>query len=122
MKDDGVNRDTTIEVGDKVRVVTSIGLHDPGNFGGNDFIVQEEHKGRVLLLGVDGIKWWFYPEELEIMTAKAELEIVLEAERSLEEIKDRCYEYCLRRHAETVLPWNKADYKLNNIFEPRTCN
>tara|TARA_R110000824_G_scaffold190190_1_gene371617 strand:- start:385 stop:756 length:372 start_codon:yes stop_codon:yes gene_type:complete len=123
MKDDGVNRDTTIEVGDLVRVVSDY-MHDPHGFMGNDYIVGSigEDDGAIWLTANDGVEWWFDPEELEIMTPKAELESVLEAERSLEEVKDRCYEYCLRRHAETVLPWNKADYKLNNIFEPRTCN
>ena len=94
MKNDGVNRVTGIEVGDLVRVVGDIGPHDPGNFRGNDFIVEQVEDKQLLLVGANGHEWWFYPQELEIMQEKAALKSVYAEEERLQKRKDLAYKLC----------------------------
>ena len=91
MKNDGVNRDTGIEVGDLVRVVGDIGPHDPGNFRGNDFIVEQVEDKQLLLVGANGHEWWFYPQELEIMQEASQVE-ANDDQKKYEDDCKKCYE------------------------------
>ena len=91
MKNDGVNRDTGIEVGDLVRVVGDIGPHDPGGFAGNDFIVEQVEDKQLLLVGANGHEWWFYPQELEIMQEASQVEANEDQEKYEDDCK-KCYE------------------------------
>ena len=95
------NKDTTIEVGDLVRVVTLDRDHDDyveelGAYLNKDFIVQEvfDHSKEPTLYRLNLLddSWRFVGEWLEIMTPKAELESVYAEEKRLEEKKDKCYE------------------------------
>ena len=115
MKNDGVNRDRTIEVGDLVRVVAHL-PHDPGGFEGNDFIVEQSEDNQVLLVGANGTEWWFYPEELEIMQEKGALKSVYAEEKKLEEKKDLAYELCKKIH-EGYIHWDDKMAALKEIFE-----
>lgn len=80
-----------IEVGDEVRVVGDIGPHDPGNFGGNDFIVQQAEENQFLLVGEGGVGWWFFPEELVIMQEASQVE-ANEDQGKYEDDCKKCYD------------------------------
>ena len=96
MKDDGVNRDTTIEVGDLVRVVAPpIGYEQDAGF---EFVVERiDREGCVhspLGQRAPSDVYLFNPSELEIMTPKAELESVYHEDKVLQEKKDKLWELC----------------------------
>jgi hypothetical protein len=85
------NTDSTIEVGDLVRVVApSAEFKGADRLGGHEFIVNEIWRGDYM----DQEGRGFHLDELTIMKPKAELESVYECEKELEEKKDKCYELC----------------------------
>jgi hypothetical protein len=85
------NTDSTIEVGDLVRVVApKVRWHPCSRREGYEFVV-DEIEGEFYL---DPNCSAFYHDELTIMKPKDELESVYSEEKRLEEKKDKCFEVC----------------------------
>jgi hypothetical protein len=85
------NTDSTIEVGDLVRVVAPCAeFKGADRLEGHEFIVDEVWRGDYM----DQEGRGFHLDELTIMKPKAELESVFAEEKELEEKKDKCYELC----------------------------
>lgn len=110
MKDDGVNRDTTIEVGDLVRVVNS-GLTYQN---GKEFVVTEK-TGRDLW-DEDTLYW---AKELEIMQPKAALKSVYAEKDSIRHKHLLAYELCEKMH-EGYIEYDYLQQELQRIFDDRS--
>lgn len=103
------NKDTTIEVGDLVRVVNSC-LPEQ-----NDYEFAVDNVSGIFIYCPKGA--YYYAEELEIMTPKAALESVYEEEKKLEEKKDKCYSVCWEFYSqETSMDRADLEHKIINIF------
>ena len=128
MKDDGVNRDTTIEVGDLVRVVKIDQSHDQyisdlDEYLGEDCIVDHIHETEnIAALAKGGGQkdvWWFPFEWLEIMQPKAALKSVYAEKDSIRHKHLLAYELCEKMH-EGYIEYDYLQQELQRIFDDRS--
>ena len=108
------NKDSSIEVGDLVRVVAHL-PHDPGGFEGNDFIVEQGEGGAFLLVGANGTEWWFYPEELEIMQEASQVE-ANDDQKKYEDDCKKCYDILKEWYDRKYVDYESLMDKMEEIF------